>query len=80
MKAFSYLRSNDALHAASAVAATSNSKFIAGGTNLLDLMKLGIETPRHLVDISRLPLNKVEQLARRRLAYRRHRHQQRAGR
>src|SRR5204862_3334091 len=34
--------------------------FIAGGTNLLDLMKLEIEQPPHLVDISRLPLDKIE--------------------
>jgi xanthine dehydrogenase YagS FAD-binding subunit len=35
-------------------------KFISGGTNLLDLMKLDIEHPSHLVDISRLPLRGVE--------------------
>lgn len=39
-----------------------NTKYIAGGTNLLDLMKLNIETPAQLIDINRLPLNQVEQL------------------
>src|SRR4051812_24750677 len=41
----------------------ARSKFIAGGTNLIDLMKLNIETPAKLVDINRLPMNKVEELA-----------------
>jgi xanthine dehydrogenase YagS FAD-binding subunit len=41
-------------------AAEPNAKLVAGGTNLLDLMKLQIETPAHLVDISRLPLAGVE--------------------
>src|SRR6185503_8136388 len=35
-------------------------KFIAGGTNLLDLMKLGIETPLHLIDVNGLALDKIE--------------------
>lgn len=38
----------------------TGSAFISGGTNLLDLMKLDIERPQHLVDISRLPLDRVE--------------------
>src|SRR5262245_48068317 len=47
-----------------AVAALSipGAKFISGGTNLLDLMKLEIERPTHLVDISRLPLRDIEDL------------------
>jgi xanthine dehydrogenase YagS FAD-binding subunit len=40
----------------------AGAKFISGGTNLLDLMKLEIEQPTHLVDISRLPLKQVEDL------------------
>jgi xanthine dehydrogenase YagS FAD-binding subunit len=40
---------------------TSGAKFIAGGTNLLDLMKLQVETPDKLVDISRLDLAKIEE-------------------
>ncbi|RWB39704.1 MAG: xanthine dehydrogenase family protein subunit M, partial [Mesorhizobium sp.] len=38
-------------------------KFISGGTNLLDLMKLEIERPAHLVDISRLPFDRIEETA-----------------
>src|SRR5262249_40946764 len=40
----------------------AGAKFISGGTNLLDLMKLEIEQPTHLVDISRLPLGQIEDL------------------
>ena len=43
--------------------ARPGAKFIAGGTNLLDLMKLGIETPAHLVDINRLGLDTIEPTA-----------------
>jgi len=59
VKAFTYERANDALQAAKA-AAKPGAKFIAGGTNLLDLMKLEIEQPTHLVDVSRLPLTQIE--------------------
>ena len=41
-------------------------KFIAGGTNLIDLMKEDVESPTRLIDISRLPLTKVEEIAGRR--------------
>ena len=51
--------------AAKAVAAKPGAKFIAGGTNLLDLMKLEVETPTHLVDVNRLPLDKIEPTRRR---------------
>ncbi|MDB5940625.1 MAG: molybdopterin dehydrogenase FAD-binding [Ramlibacter sp.] len=54
MKAFSYERVETAEAAARAVAARPGGKFIAGGTNLLDLMKLQIETPVHLVDVNRV--------------------------
>ena len=37
-----------------------NSRYIAGGTNLLDLMKLQIETPGHLIDVNRIGLDKIE--------------------
>jgi xanthine dehydrogenase YagS FAD-binding subunit len=60
MNPFSYVRAQEAQEAVAAVSAEPRAKFIAGGTNLLDLMKLGIETPDHLVDISRLPLNQCE--------------------
>jgi xanthine dehydrogenase YagS FAD-binding subunit len=62
MRPFTIERAATARQAAEAVAATPGARFIAGGTNLLDLMKLQIETPRHLVDISRLPLNRIEEL------------------
>src|SRR3546814_6678774 len=42
------------------VASTPGARFIAGGTNLLDLMKLQIETPAHLVDINGLDFDKIE--------------------
>ena len=59
MKAFTYERANSLAQAAAA-SAKPGAKLIAGGTNLLDLMKLQVETPTHLVDINRLPLDKIE--------------------
>ena len=50
MKSFTYERVHSVSDAASAAARTPGSKFIAGGTNLLDLMKLQIETPAHLIE------------------------------
>ena len=63
MMPFSYERASDAQQAASAVAAQPRARFVAGGTNLIDLMKLGIEQPTHLIDISRLPLAEIESTA-----------------
>src|SRR3979409_352849 len=60
MKAFSYQRVDSATHAA-ATALKPGAKIIAGGTNLLDLMKLQVETPSQLIDINRLPLDKIEE-------------------
>ena len=60
MKAFSYQRADSTAHAAAA-AVKPGVKIIAGGTNLLDLMKLQVETPSQLVDINRLPLDKIEE-------------------
>lgn len=60
MRPFTYERATDAQGAVKAVAETPNAKFIAGGTNLLDLMKLEIERPAHLVDVSRLPFGSIE--------------------
>src|SRR5436190_10338259 len=62
MKPFTYERATDP-GAAIAAAARAGAKFISGGTNLLDLMKLEIERPNHLVDISRLPLKQIEALS-----------------
>jgi len=59
MKAFTYRRADSTVQAAAAV--KRGAKIIAGGTNLLDLMKLQVETPSSLVDINRLPLDKIEE-------------------
>jgi len=63
MKAFTYERAASPAAAAAALAAKPNAKLIAGGTNLLDLMKLQIETPTHLIDINRLGLDRIEDTA-----------------
>src|SRR5215212_6339267 len=60
MKPFTYERAQSPAQAAAAAARTQGAKFIAGGTNLLDLMKLQIETPTHLIDVNGLPLDKIE--------------------
>ena len=60
MKPFTYERASTPAQAAAAVAQTPGAKFIAGGTNLLDLMKLQVETPAHLVDVNHLALDRVE--------------------
>src|SRR4051812_39342887 len=60
MKAFTYERAGSPAEAAAAAARVTGSRFIAGGTNLLDLMKLQIETPAHLVDINGLGLDRIE--------------------
>jgi xanthine dehydrogenase YagS FAD-binding subunit len=63
MKPFSYERARTPAEAAAAAARVQGAKFIAGGTNLLDLMKLQIETPTHLIDVNDLALNKIEPTA-----------------
>ncbi|QQZ44449.1 xanthine dehydrogenase family protein subunit M [Pseudomonas sp. SK3(2021)] len=63
MMPFSYARASDVQQAVSLMAAQPRARFIAGGTNLVDLMKLGIERPTHLIDISRLPLAAIEDSA-----------------
>jgi xanthine dehydrogenase YagS FAD-binding subunit len=60
MKPFTYERANSPAEAAATAARNQHAKFIAGGTNLLDLMKLEIETPMHLIDVNRLALDKIE--------------------
>jgi len=57
---FTYTRATSPAEAAKAAVATPGARFIAGGTNLLDLMKLQIETPRHLIDVNGLKLDRVE--------------------
>lgn len=68
MQSFTFLRADDA-SAAIAASARSNTaqqgatvRFVAGGTTLIDLMKLNVERPGYLVDINRLPLDKIEAL------------------
>jgi xanthine dehydrogenase YagS FAD-binding subunit len=60
MKAFTYERASSSAEAAAAAARIDGARFIAGGTNLLDLMKLEIETPAHLIDVNGLALDKIE--------------------
>jgi xanthine dehydrogenase YagS FAD-binding subunit len=60
MKSFTYERAQSPAEAAASAARTQGAKFVAGGTNLLDLMKLQIETPRHLIDVNGLALDKIE--------------------
>jgi xanthine dehydrogenase YagS FAD-binding subunit len=60
MKPFTYQRAKSPAEAASSAARLQGAKFIAGGTNLLDLMKLQIETPAHLIDVNGLALDKIE--------------------
>jgi xanthine dehydrogenase YagS FAD-binding subunit len=59
MRPFTYERAKSPAEAAKAAAETPGAKFLAGGTNLLDLMKLEIERPAHLIDVGRLPLAEI---------------------
>lgn len=63
MRAFSYERAGSPQEAAAAADAHEGAQFIAGGTNLLDLMKLEIETPSHLIDVNGLGLDTIEATA-----------------
>jgi xanthine dehydrogenase YagS FAD-binding subunit len=63
MKTFTYQRAANPADAAAAAVRTAGARFIAGGTNLLDLMKLGIESPAHLIDVNGLGLDRVEATA-----------------
>lgn len=63
MRSFTYERATDADAAVAAVSiGGAGARYISGGTNLLDLMKLDVERPTHLVDISRLPLKDIAEL------------------
>lgn len=62
MKAFTYERATSPAQAAATAARIPNARFVAGGTNLLDLMKLQIETPAHLIDVNDLALDRIEAL------------------
>jgi xanthine dehydrogenase YagS FAD-binding subunit len=60
MKAFSYSRASDVGNAVAEIGQHKGAKFIAGGTNLIDLMKENVERPNHLVDITRLAMKQIE--------------------
>ena len=60
MRPFTYERAHSPAEAAAAVARVQGARFIAGGTNLLDLMKLQIETPTHLIDVNGVGLDRIE--------------------
>jgi xanthine dehydrogenase YagS FAD-binding subunit len=60
---FQYSRASDVADAVRQIAADPTAKFIAGGTNLIDLMKEDVERPSRLIDISRLPLKSIEETA-----------------
>lgn len=61
MKTFEYARATSVSQAVATVAAEPQATFLAGGTNLVDHLKLGIATPSRIVDISRLPLTHIEE-------------------
>ncbi|MFJ5847961.1 FAD binding domain-containing protein [Streptomyces sp. NPDC092903] len=63
MKPFGYLRAGSVAEAVRESAANPGARFLGGGTNLVDLMKLGVETPGLLIDVSRLPLDRVTESA-----------------
>lgn len=62
MRPFNYVRANNPNGAARAVGANPNAKFLAGGTNILDLMKEDVERPNELVDVTRLALKEIKPL------------------
>jgi xanthine dehydrogenase YagS FAD-binding subunit len=61
MKPFTYERAETPAQAAAAATSTPNAKFIAGGTNLIDLMKVGVEAPTHLIDVTRTGMDCIEE-------------------
>ncbi len=60
MNNFEFSRATDVADAVRQIAADPNARFVAGGTNLIDLIKEGVTTPSRLIDITRLRLNRVE--------------------
>ena len=60
MRPFKYSRTENAAEAAKTVAANANARFLAGGTNILDLMKEDVERPAELVDITRIKLAQIK--------------------
>ena len=62
MKPFDYRRSEDVAGAIALATSGPQARYLAGGTNLVDHMRLGLESPQLLVDVSRLPLDGIEDL------------------
>ncbi|MBO0684859.1 MAG: FAD binding domain-containing protein, partial [Candidatus Dormibacteraeota bacterium] len=62
MKPFRYQAATDPAAAVAEVAGSPTAMFLGGGTNLVDLMKLEVATPNLLVDVTRLPYNRIEEL------------------
>jgi xanthine dehydrogenase YagS FAD-binding subunit len=62
MNPFTYSRASDPNQAVADISSKPQTKFLGGGTNLIDLMKMGVETPAQLIDINRLPLAQIEEL------------------
>ncbi len=62
MNPFTFSRATDTNQAVTTISAKPQGKFLGGGTNLIDLMKMGVETPNELIDINRLPLAQIEEL------------------
>ena len=63
MYPFTFVKVKNNKEAISSAGANSSAKFIGGGTNIIDLMKMNIEKPQQLIDITSLPLNKIETVA-----------------
>ncbi|MEV6459240.1 FAD binding domain-containing protein [Streptomyces albidoflavus] len=63
MREFDYRRAHDVQHALTLLAADPDARFLGGGTNLVDLMKTGVERPTRLVDVRELPLDGIEPTA-----------------
>ncbi|MFC6049518.1 FAD binding domain-containing protein, partial [Methylobacterium hispanicum] len=59
MNRFDYVRAGTVAEAVQAFAGADSARFIAGGTNLIDLMKYDVERPGRLIDITRLPLGEI---------------------
>ena len=61
MKPFEYAKATDVTHALTLLSERPNARFLGGGTNLVDLVRRGVETPDSLVDVTGLPLSEVEE-------------------
>ena len=71
MNPFTYLKAKDTKEAVAATGTHTNSTFIGGGTNIVDLMKMNIEMPQYVIDITSLDLKKDRSTGERKCAYRR---------